>query len=314
MGESDLIDLISNEVGNIFALGAKSVYVSEDNCKTWIDVGKNLSVQDKFPTTLYCDAQNYLYAGFWGQPIHKSQQPIAAPNYVRGRIFLDKNANCTFDPGENLRPFQLMKAVGNAERSRVSMFNGTYALDLPNGQYALSVVPSSPLWVSCPPQNISFLAGQLDSARLDLGLQTVAQCSHLRVDLSTVLLRRCASTTYYVHCVNEGNAPAVGTKVMLTLDSLLQYESASIPLQSRQDNMFVFYIGDLPPEAKYTFQVQVKVSCDATLGQQHCVSAQILPRANCSVPLPARDFPLTAAPTPAPMTLMTNKPLQMGSP
>lgn len=290
LGESDLAYLTSNEVGNIFALGAKSVYVSKDNCKTWMEIGKNLSVQDKFPLTLHCDVQNYLYVGFGGHPIYKSQQPLASPNYVRGRIFLDENGNCTFDPGENPQPFQVLEAVGSADYSRTSTFDGTYALDLPNGQYALSVVPSSPLWTPCPPLNVSFLTGQSDSARLDLGLQAAAQCPHLRVDISTPLLRRCASTTHYVHCVNEGNAPALGATVVLTLDSLLQYESANAPLQSSQGHEFTFYIGDLSPRAKYTFQVQAKLSCDAVLGQQHCVSAQILPRVNCPIPLPTRDF------------------------
>lgn len=272
----------SNRNGDLFLVDYTGVYVSKDQGSTWVPIGAGLPT---IPTIIYSDQDNYLYASLQSGQIYSSKQSVSHPNWVTGRVFREKNDICSLEPDETHLPLFSVRAKGKMEHYRVSDINGNYHLDLPSGGYDVQALAPNALWEPCPPIGVRFEDGTPDSVQLDLGLRPLASCAYLTIEIASERLRRCFSNTYYIQYANEGSSPAKAAKVTITLDSLLEYESADLPLLARQGRAFTFSVGDLPPNTKGAFRLKVKVSCMAPLGFEHCTTADIGPAQPCPVEL-----------------------------
>jgi hypothetical protein len=94
----------------------------------------------------------------------------------------------------------------------------------------------------------------------------------LELGAAAVFLRRCFDNTYHVHCANTGTVAAQNLQLKVLLDSFFIFQSASLPVAAQNGNEVIFEIGNLGFNESISFTIQILVSCDAELGQEHCLS------------------------------------------
>jgi photosystem II stability/assembly factor-like uncharacterized protein len=277
-----------NSLGHLYAAFLNGgLYRSYDQGDTW-EKFCNVPYNVMELNNIYIGTDQHVYAYYRSQVIHKSSEPTAYNNLIHGHIWLDNNDDCLYNPGEEYQSGIAISASGNQTYTSFSGHNGKYFLSAPDGSYSVKVKVPNALYEPCGPApvNVTLDGGLSDSALVNLPIKAVAQCPYLHISLSTSLLRRCFNNTYIVQYKNEGTATATGAYVTITLDDFLLYQSSTLPVSAQNGQTYTFQLGDIAPGASGSFQLEVKVSCDATLGQQHCVSASIFPNDLCLPTLP----------------------------
>ncbi|MBL7775819.1 MAG: DUF11 domain-containing protein, partial [Saprospiraceae bacterium] len=270
---------LSNAEGDVFGFTGTGLYVSENNGDSWQNAGPLPAASW---STAYVSPDQYLYTGYNGTVIHRSATPTAESNRVTGRVWLDADGDCSFSAGETALPEVLVQAKGAAGDYRgFSGFDGGYLLTAPSGNFKLQVRPPNALFEPCFDAVPVQLDGPNDTAQADLPLRPAVQCPYLSVDLSAALLRRCFETTYFVSYRNQGTAPAPNAKVTVTLDPLFEFLSASLPVAAQSGLDYTFQLGTLAPGQRGTLALRLRISCDAALGETHCIIARIFPNDLC---------------------------------
>ncbi len=270
--------ITSNALGDLFVSAGDRLFRSIDDGITWDSLGTLPGV----PKVMYCGADQHLYLGFDNMPMLRSLAPTNERNQVTGRIWSDLNDNCQFDTSDLVMNEPLtVTAEGVNGYTAISTQNGNFALALPSGDFNISVRSPSPLLELCQPAVPVSLSGPNDSAHVELPLQVVEYCPYMSVYASVPFLRRCFPATYTIHYKNEGTAPATGRYVTLTLDSFFVFQSATLPVAWQNGLAYRFDVGDIAPGQGGMFQAIFITSCDAPLGQEHCLSANVFPDALC---------------------------------
>ncbi|MCB9316487.1 MAG: hypothetical protein H6569_10140 [Lewinellaceae bacterium] len=278
--DKEVFKFESNLEGDVFAFSSFGIFRSDDGGSTWVDVGDPPGIPWKISAT-YVSSDQYLYTALYGDVIYRSTQPLAEANYISGRVWVDENDNCLYDLNESLVPFTAVTASGNGDYSSFSAFNGDFIISVPNGDYNLNVKAPNALFEPCFNDVPVSLNGPNDSITADLPLTIVASCPYLSVNLTTPVLRRCFNVVYQVFYKNEGSAPAPDAYVEITLDSFFIFHTSSVPVASQNGLVYRFDLGTLEPGQSGSITLSIKISCDATLGQTHCMSAHIFPDQLC---------------------------------
>jgi uncharacterized repeat protein (TIGR01451 family) len=208
-------------------------------------------------------------------------------NQIAGQIRIDSNEDCLADPQEQPLAGWFVKAEGPMTAYAISDSAGQYELQVDTGSYLLSILEPNNLWTPCFDSLNHTFSSFYDSLGLDFPVQVEALCPFLQVDVGTPFLRRCFENTYTVNYCNTGTDTAFNASVEVLFDPYLEVLESSLPwtAQDTTNNLFTFNLGDLPPFACGSFQVEVLVDCDSTvLGQTHCVEAHIFPDSLCLPP------------------------------
>lgn len=199
---------------------------------------------------------------------------------LSGTVYWDNHENCETDAGEaTLSKWKIHVWNETIDYYDNADDNGGFNLQLSPGNYNVQAIPPNPYWETCPFQVVSLSEGQ--SLTLDLWGQVFIECPYLSVDICTPFLRRCFSNNYEVSYCNTGTISATAATVEVSLDSFLILEEASVPYSNPAENLYIFEVGDIEVGECSSFSFQVMVSCDAELGQTHCVEAHIFPDDNC---------------------------------
>ena len=204
--------------------------------------------------------------------------------YISGRVLRDDVENCLVDPGEPGLGGWLVRAESAVDTFYgVTNPQGNYRINVPTGTYTIAVLPVNALWEVCPVGFPVTLTTQNDTVPGgDFPVKALYQCPSLSVSIGANMLRRCFSDNYYyVSYCNQGTTSAVDPYVLLTLDPMLSPVSSSIPYNNLGGGVLRFDVGDLAIGECRSFQLQVLVDCNATLGQTHCTEAHIYPDGNC---------------------------------
>ncbi|MCC6459555.1 MAG: hypothetical protein IT260_03725 [Saprospiraceae bacterium] len=203
---------------------------------------------------------------------------------IYGQATWDQDENCVADTGEPGLTLWHLKAEGaNGTFYGITSPDGSYEISVLPGDYTVSILPQGWQTLVCQNDIAVSLPQQGDSVAVNYIAQLpTADCPVLSVNLSVSLLRRCFSNNYYyIHYQNENPVAVPDAYLTLALDPFLELLSAQAPYTSLGNNLYRFDLGTLPPNASGTIQVQVKVSCDATLGQTHCTEVHIFPDSSC---------------------------------
>lgn len=210
-------------------------------------------------------------------------------NFITGKISRDLNGDCIADTtilslsGVRLRLSNatdtVLTSVGADGRFRFNALNGNYRLELQT---------HSNLWELCENEDTIRLTGGTEVS-LGRTITPTVDCAYLEVDIATNFLRRCFDNVYTVQYCNYGTVLAEAAFVEIQLDTFLTLDSSSIAWSKKEGNRYTFPIGDVALGECGTFNLNVKVACEAVLGQTHCVEATIFPANLCAPPSPAWD-------------------------
>ena len=210
-------------------------------------------------------------------------------NEISGRIFVDLNGNCQQDGDD--KPFlnAIVEAVNRYDPSRVFRTRvldslGFYTIAVDSGTYDLRLRGVPAIWSACT-DNISFDTDfEYKYAPRGFGLRpTTNLCAQLDVNISTSFIRPCSTSVYKVRYCNNGSATASNAYVTVKLDSLLNFQNASLPAQLIGKRLYRFDIGTIGIGKCGDFDIRIAPNCGTSVreGQTLCVEAHIYPDAPC---------------------------------
>lgn len=233
-------------------------------------------------------------AGFYSVTVTDANGCTAAGSYyvegdiddcakIEGTIFADYDNDCSLSAGDlglQQMTIRVSDASGN-EYYDYSIVDGHYEISLPAGTYFITPILNNLPWSTCPGIfQVSVAAGE--TAVYNLPLQASELCPLLEISVGNALLRRCnTQNIYHVNYNNQGTFVAENAYAVLTLDDFLTIEESNVPFNNLGNNQYQFELGDVEVNEYGYFWARVAVSCEANLGQTHCVEAIIYPNAPC---------------------------------
>lgn len=237
---------------------------------------------------------NYLYFGtsfrardFWGgNQLFAVKTDWSASYYsanISGYVKLDEDKNCqvnTFDRGIN-NVIVIAKHSNGQEFRGITTPKGLFDIGLPTGTYTVKaeIGNVSKYFSNCTSSLSANAQLYTPIDTMFMSIKPLISAPLMQVDITTPFLRRCFSNTYYVQYCNKGTTLAQNAFVDITLDSLLEYQGATLPLKSKTGNIYRFNLGNVDINDCGRFEIQARVRCgDSTrLNQTLCVKAKIYP-------------------------------------
>jgi hypothetical protein len=215
---------------------------------------------------------------------------VVYPNNLEGKIIKDVNKNCQLDAPDT--PFKtcVVEAKNNIGDTfwGLSDSTGRYAINIDSGAFTIKAFPlnNRNFWESCTPSVSKTFSSAKKNDTLDFALKTIVDCPAMDISITTPILRRCFNTFYAVKYCNKGTLIANNAYVTVTLDSLLEFITASKSIASQTGRTYRFNLGNVAADDCGSFDITTRVRCgDSTrLGQTLCVEAKIFPDSVCPPP------------------------------
>jgi uncharacterized repeat protein (TIGR01451 family) len=222
----------------------------------------------------------YLYVIIDGHRIFRSVQPLSYSRFLQGSVYHHNNLDCVLDTSESTLTNWIVKAE-NAEFLRIKPTDkfGHFTFSLPEGEYKVSTQPITNRWDLCDHEYMVTINESGPTVQQDFMATPVTNCAELSIDFSTPLLRRCFGNYYSIQVRNTGPQASSGTSLILELDPFFDITSATIPYTQVEPGVLKFDIGILEVNDVVTFRIFFTLSCEAELGQEHCL-AGVLEDAN----------------------------------
>jgi hypothetical protein len=204
---------------------------------------------------------------------------------IKGRVFADTLANCTYDASEPSLENWKVKITGKVTGDQYDALtdsNGRYGVALNGLDTMVTVLLESAnnFGQNCQSEyTVNLLEGE--TVVQDVPVHLEQRCNLLSVGIATPFLRRCFSNYYKVQACNLSNAIVPDAYVEVSLDDFFTYTGSTIPGTLVSGNTYAFQLGDLAAGECRTFNVNFTVSCNATLGATHCTEAHIYPYDDC---------------------------------
>jgi fimbrial isopeptide formation D2 family protein len=197
-------------------------------------------------------------------------------------VYHDEIPDCVEDTLDVGLQYWKVKVEGHDYlRIKTTNAEGKFKFSVPKGDYSISAQPVNSNWDLCEESYpVSVNENQI-STQQDFLAHALSSCSTLDLDFSTPFLRRCFDNTYYFTVRNTGPGASVGTELTLHLDPYFEFISASIPYTLVGDSIVKFELGALEVNEHVSFQMNVYVSCDAVLGQEHCMTGILSDNNSC---------------------------------
>ncbi len=210
------------------------------------------------------------------------------PVVIQGNIFNDVNGDCINNGETSLSNWKVqLTADGFGESSSFTDAEGNYtittlAFGTNENTAEISLVSPYNFSQGCPNTYTLSTSDVIDGTiTRDFPVKLLKDCPALYTDISTPFLRRCFDNIYTVQYCNYGAQTAENVNVEISFDDDLIINSSTIPHAELSNGMYSFELGSVEPAQCALFYINASVSCDAVLGQTHCVEAHIYPDSLC---------------------------------
>ena len=217
-----------------------------------------------------------------------SGECVGADYEFLGSAFIDNNTNCTKEAAENnLANFDIViRSFPSGDRFETKTDSlGNYYLKanilFTDTLFEIGYETDLNLGALCGNNFVIKKSASEQRIEQDFAVDLVENCPQIAVDIGAVRLRRCFDNTYFVNYFNYSSEDVEEVSIEVTLDPFLVYKSSSILGTVKNSDTYEFQIGTLKSGESGQFSIEVEVSCEAVLGQTHCVSARIFPQYFC---------------------------------
>jgi len=227
---------------------------------------------------------NLPFGGSQAHAVKRIATGSVFPNTIEGKVALDEDLDCLVSAPDLPLAGWVVRATGVSIHHGVTNSNGNYYIGVDTGAYTLEIFPPNNLWSPCENQVMVNLSGVNQIISAHFPVQATIECPAMQVDITTPFLRRCFNNTFYVKYCNRGTTPGEAATVEVTLDSLLELVSSSIPHSGQVGNTYSFPVGDIDIGECGNFYIATLVRCEAELGQALCVEAHVFPDTICGFP------------------------------
>lgn len=207
------------------------------------------------------------------------------PKVVIGSVFNDINQNCSKDAYEPGLPNRSLFIIPGNIVVQTDAFGYWYIDSLPAGVYTITADTSGKWQKTCPVSQ-NFTVTNPDSLTLSPGFGFVSTepCPAPEVSVTMPFMRPGFSNqNIYVQTCNKyiGTGALDSAYVILTLDSLIIPQSATLSYNSLGNNAYLFNLGNINPGQCVNFSVTCSLSVNATIGSTLCMKANIYPADSC---------------------------------
>ncbi|MCB0517529.1 MAG: T9SS type A sorting domain-containing protein [Saprospiraceae bacterium] len=210
------------------------------------------------------------------------------PNSLSGSIFYDANYDCQYDTDDILVKNYFVQAHSQAQDFYASSdMDGNYSMELPDGDFTVTVHSPNPFSVFCENDLPINLVGPGDHQVLNFA-DTIAPCPLLDVSMYSWTMRRCMENKYMGSVCNLGYVPVQGAYLEVALDDWLSFTSASLPA-TVQGQVVTLQLGDIGAGECVDFTLFFFLDCDVPPGLTHCSEATAYPNVWCGGNDPAWD-------------------------
>ncbi len=193
-----------------------------------------------------------------------------------GKVYNDKNLNCTQDNGEDGIP-NVAVTVTPGNRQVFTDDNGEYEFNLAPGTYTVTQVDNETWKPSCAPLSHTVNVIGIGNEYCGYNFADTAACQSpdLNVDLATTSLRVGFESLYALSFGNDGTEPATNTIVTTTFDADIVVLSASLPWDTKTGNTYTWNIGTMEVGQEFTIYIEDSISATAVIGENLTVIATI---------------------------------------
>lgn len=202
---------------------------------------------------------------------------------LTGTLFSTTNAACMPSGSDVQVPFTMVRFFETTTGDTYFAFtdnDGFYATGLPAGTYlATPLVNGNEPDNSCPDAIVSITIDE--AAVLDLYSVGEVPCPQMELDISIWNQRRCFDNSLFLYYYNQGNVAADNVVLTVELDPFYENISATHPF-TQVGQTLTFDLGTVPFCEFGSIRVDFTISCDAELGQTHCVNGSITPSGDCN--------------------------------
>jgi len=231
----------------------------------------------------YIVASNeHLYVIVDQTKVFRSTKPLSYPQFISGSVYHASNQDCltdTLDPA--LKYWQVKVEGEDFMRINTTNSEGHFTFSVPEGNYTISSQPLNAHWDLCDASYQVAVDKTSPNANKDFQAVVLSSCADLEVDFSTPLLRRCFDNYYSFRVRNTGPQSTLGTTLTVKLDPFFEFTSATIPYTLIGDSILVFDLGVMAVNDEINFYIFFKLSCDAELGMEHCLTGTLQDENEC---------------------------------
>ncbi len=213
--------------------------------------------------------------------IYRSSEAISSSLRILGTAAHDENDNCTVDEESILNGWKIIAERTDGHTYARLSSQGRYSLNLPEGDYSFTVIPRTQNWDHCEIPDQIKLSKETPEIDLDILGYALEECAELTVDMSIPFLRRCADQSYYVTITNYGPEASENTELLIYMDPFFIDINANLPYKEIRENELLFDLGRLEFNEVVQFKLDFNLSCEAELGQLHCVDAAVRSDNSC---------------------------------
>lgn len=258
--------LKTDHLGNIYVYSESLVLMSSDQGASWQNITPDfpelVAIND-----LKVSYDNYIYLATHGKGILKYNVQLSEPKILTVSLYDDVNKNCQQDVNEGALNYG--KIVVNDNYVKAVDANGEATFYVIKEQNTVSVQFNDKIYDYCESSYDVDMSTGINS--ISIPLKSKKYCADLVTSISTPFLRRCFDNTYYGQVCNEGNIDAEETEVKIILDDYFDLIQANLPQLSHVGNELTLDAGTIKPGECKNLNFTINLSCDATLGQEHCV-------------------------------------------
>lgn len=219
----------------------------------------------------------------WDLPTDYQGNPMIS---LVGHVFGDVDGACVLDTLDVPLPNWIVQADdGTNPLYGTTDQYGQFLFQVPFGTYDVSSqVPAN--WVNCGPTSQTVVVDSSSGCfeTVDFPLVPDFDCAIMDLDLITVCLVPCSTSTYYLTYTNIGTHTAYAPTLTFIAGQHITVNSSSIPWTTPQSGQFYsFDLDSVPVGSSGTITIDVTVDCDADLlGYSVCSGAWHDPTQNCS--------------------------------
>ena len=255
----------------LYVYSERLILVSKDKGQSWIDYTPQNFEQYSIINDIDISFDNILYVALSGQSVMKhglNVDPVEN-KFLNIKVYDDQNENCVYD--QNEEGITGIKYIVDDFWISSTDQNGESSLVLITEPEKISLIYDENLYAPCLEETAIDLDPNTNTAQVDIQVEVLKYCADLHIAGSS-LMRRCFPNQYKVTLENIGTARSEETRIVFIADPYFEDISFDIPVESQNGLEYVLIPGDLEKYGKLNFKINYTVSCDAELGQEHCVS------------------------------------------
>lgn len=271
--------------GNIYILFHNRILASFNQGLTWPDITPK-DARIEYLTDISVSFDHYIYVATSGVGILKTVVPDSdISKFIKVRGLRDENFNCAADPWE-ARPVTGV-VVSSDGRQRPLDIHGEAYMYYSTDATTFSLNYNRNFSEVCEKEIL--VKDYHPDSTITFHVKVYQECADLTLGLSTSFLRRCFDNTYYGNVKNNGNETVENGFIYITLDSFFIFKSGNLEVVSYIHPELVLKLPDLEVGEDLRFNFLFELSCEADLGQEHCISAFVEADNDCDQPLPKNN-------------------------